>query len=256
MDLDSLFDGYIRLYHLDRRVLEGLYFSVPLLAILLSHEFGHYVACLRSRVDASLPFFLPSPLLLGTCGAFIRIRSPIYSRKSLFDIGVSGPIAGFIVLLPVLFAGVSMSRVSHFVAPGSIAFGTPLILRIAEWICLNGTPASRILLHPVAMAAWAGLLATAMNLLPMGQLDGGHILYAAFGERWHRIISLTLIVALVLLGFVYRAWWLWAALMFFFGRRHPLVYDQTPLTGWRAALAICAFVIFVLSIAIVPVSAK
>ena len=256
MDLDALFDGYVRLARFDASVWTGLYFSGPLLAILLAHEFGHYVACWRSGVDASLPFFLPSPLLLGTCGAFIRIRSPIYSRKSLFDIGISGPLAGFVVLLPFLIAGILMSHVVHVERFQALSFGTPLIMRLTERICLGSVPASRILLHPAAMAAWAGLLATAMNLLPMGQLDGGHILYAAFGERWHRIISILFIGVLVGLGFIYRAWWLWAALMFFFGRRHPLVYDQTPLKGWRVALSVCAFGLFVLSIAVVPVSVR
>ncbi len=256
MDLDSLFDGYVRLGHFDTAVWAGLYFSGPLMAILLAHEFGHYVACARAGVEASLPFFLPSPLLLGTCGAFIRIRSPIYSRKSLFDIGVSGPLAGFVVLAPFLIFGLLNSHVVHFTGFQALSFGTPLIMRVAERVCLGHVPASQILLHPVAMAAWAGLLATAMNLLPMGQLDGGHILYAAFGERWHRIVSILFIGVLIGLGFIYRAWWVWAALMFFFGRRHPLVYDQTPLKGWRVALSVCAFGLFVLSIAVVPVSVK
>jgi membrane-associated protease RseP (regulator of RpoE activity) len=256
INLDALFDGYVQLARLDPRVWSGLYFSVPLLLILLAHEFGHYIACQRAGVEASLPYFLPSPLLLGTCGAFIRIRSPIYSRKSLFDIGVSGPIAGFVVLLPFLFAGILMSRVVPFPGFGTLSFGTPLIMRLAEWVCFGHAPVSRILLHPLAMAAWAGLLATAMNLLPMGQLDGGHILYAAFGDRWHRIVSIAFVGVLVALGFIYRAWWVWAGLMFFFGRRHPLVYDQTPLRGWRVALSVCAFSLFVLSIAVVPVSVK
>ena len=255
MDLDSLFDGYIRLAHFDPAVWVGLYFSGPLMAILLAHEFGHYVACGRAGVEASLPFFLPSPLLLGTCGAFIRIRSPIYSRKTLFDIGVSGPLAGFVVLVPFLIAGVLKSHLVHFTGFQAFSFGTPLIMRITERVFLGPVPASQILLHPVAMAAWAGLLATAMNLLPMGNSMAAISLCGFWGtvapnrfNSLHRRANCA--------GFVYRAWWVWAALMFFFGRRHPLVYDQTPLKGWRVALSVCAFGLFVLSIAVVPVSVK
>ncbi|MGA8028452.1 MAG: site-2 protease family protein, partial [Bryobacteraceae bacterium] len=174
-DPDWIFQGYVRFAHGSSGIWIGLNFSLPLLVILLAHEIGHYVECRRWRVAASLPYFLPSPTLFGTLGAFIRIRSPIYRRESLFDIGVSGPLAGFIVLLPFLAAGVSMSRVIHDAgSQGTFVFGTPLILRFAEWLRFPGIPSSDLSLHPMAMAAWAGLLATAINLLPMGQLDGGH----------------------------------------------------------------------------------
>jgi membrane-associated protease RseP (regulator of RpoE activity) len=257
LELDWIVDGYVRLAHGDPSVLIGLNFSIPLLLILLAHEFGHYIACQRWGVDASLPFFLPSPTLFGTLGAFIRIRSPIYTRRSLFDIGVSGPLAGFIVLIPFLLAGVRMSRlIPGAMMRGSVVFGTPLFLHIMEWVRFPGGSGSDILLHPMAMAAWAGLLATAINLLPIGQLDGGHILYAAFGPRLHRLISTVFVAVLVLLGFAYWPWWVWAVLMFFFGRRHPLVYDQTPLDGYRTVVAVLALLLFLLSISIVPVYAR
>jgi len=199
LEIDWIFDAYVRVWHGDLSVATGLNFSLPLLLILLAHEWGHYVACHRSRVIASLPYFLPSPTLFGTLGAFIRIRSPIYTRRSLFDIGVSGPLAGFAVLLPLLLAGIRMSRVVPGAAVrGSFAFGTPLLLRIVEWVRFPGVPPSDILLHPLAMAAWVGLLATAINLLPIGQLDGGHILYAAFGRRAHRALSTGFVVILIL----------------------------------------------------------
>ncbi|MCU1294440.1 MAG: peptidase [Bryobacterales bacterium] len=256
-NLDWLFDGYVRLAHLDPSLLDGLWFSAPLLLILLAHEFGHYLACRGWQVDASLPFFLPSPLLLGTFGAFIRIRAPIYTRRSLLDIGASGPFAGFVVLLPFLVIGTRLSHLSHLgTAPDVISFGTPLLLRAAEWLHFGRVDPADIQLHPMAMAAWAGLLATSMNLLPMGQLDGGHILYAALGERYHRVIALAAIGGLVLLGFAYRAWWIWAVVMFLFGRRHPLVYDQTPLRGWRVALSIASFFLLIISLAVVPVSTR
>jgi membrane-associated protease RseP (regulator of RpoE activity) len=252
-DLDRLFDAYGRLTRRDPALWSGLVFSVPLLLILLAHEFGHYVLCARRGVNASLPYFLPSPMLFGTFGAFIRIRSPIYTRKSLFDIGIAGPLAGFVALVPFLIAGVCMSHVDPHAAAAPFAFGTPLAMRLVEWIRFPGVAPSQILLHPMAMAAWAGLLATAFNLLPMGQLDGGHIVYAVAGQSGHRLLSTGLIVVLALLGFLYWPWWFWAAVMFLFGRRHPLVYDQTPVPKSRLVFAIVALALFVLSLSIVPV---
>ncbi len=255
LSADRLFDGYARLIHLDASFWIGLLFSAPLLTILGAHELGHYFACKYWQVEASLPYFLPSPTLLGTFGAFMHIRSPIYTRRSLMDIGISGPIAGFVVLLPFLFFGISMSRVTY-TAPhqDSFLFGTPLALRLAEWMHFGGTAPAHILVHPMAMAAWAGLLATAINLLPLGQLDGGHIVYAVLGERSHYVLSTAFVLLLVLFGFLYWAWWGWAILMFFFGRRHPLVYDQIPLGSSRVMLGVVAILLLVISISIVPVS--
>lgn len=255
LDVDWVFDGYVRLFHGNLSIFSGLVFSIPLLLILLAHEFGHYVECERYRINASLPYFLPSPTLFGTLGAFIIIRSPIYKRKSLFDIGVSGPLAGFVVLLPFLIAGMWMSRVVHGVhTHAPVVFGAPLLLRITEWVRFPGIPRSEILLHPMAMAAWGGLLATAINLLPIGQLDGGHILYAVLGPKWHRALSNAFVLVLVLLGFLYWPWWIWAVLMFFFGRRHPLVHDDQPLDKRRVIVSFIALFLFLLSISVVPVN--
>ena len=251
-----MWDGYVRLAHADPSLLAGLSFSIPLILILLAHEFGHYVACMKWGVKASLPYFMPSPTLLGTLGAFIRIRSPIYTRKSLFDIGVSGPIAGFVALLPFLVVGVALSRVVPGVAvpvQGNFSFGTPLILRLAEMARFPGVSADDISLHPIARAAWAGLLATAINLLPIGQLDGGHILYAFF-SKVHRTLSRVFSALLLPLGLLfYMPWILWAVVLFFLGTRHPLIYDQTPLDPRRVKLGIAALVIFFLSFSLVPV---
>ena len=255
LNVSLVFAGYERLAHGDTHLWSGLQFSVPLLLILLAHEFGHYFDCRRWKVDGSLPYFLPSPTLFGTCGAFIRIRSPIYSRKALFDIGVSGPIAGFVMLVPFLVLGVSFSHIVPTAAnQARFVFGTPLALRALEALRFPHVPTGYVSLHPVAVAAWAGLLATAINLLPMGQLDGGHILYAVLGERWHRFVTLTFIGVLVVLGFFYWAWWVWAVLLFLFGRRHPLVYDQTPLSRGRIWLSVAALAMFLLSFSLVPVS--
>ena len=253
-DFDALIDAYARFGRRDPAVWSGLIFSGPLMLILLAHEFGHYIACLRSNVNASLPYFLPSPMLFGTFGAFIRIRSPIYTRKSLFDIGIAGPIAGFLVLLPFLITGVCLSHIMPGgAARGPFVFGNPIAFRMLEWLRFPHVPQADFALHPMAMAAWAGLLATAFNLLPMGQLDGGHILYAVFGPRGHRLISTGMIIILALLGFLYWPWWFWAAVMFLLGRRHPLVYDRTPVSKSRLLLSGVALAMFLVSISIVPV---
>jgi Zn-dependent protease len=254
LTLDLIADAYLRLIHLDGRIWSGLVFSLPLLAILLAHELGHYLECRRRNVDASLPYFLPSPLFFGTFGAFIRIRSPIYSREGLFDIGIRGPLAGFVTLVPLLAVGIKFSKtVAASPSNDAIVLGTPLILRLFEKLRFPGISDSQVLLHPLAMAAWAGLFATALNLLPIGQLDGGHIVYAAGAERWHRRISLAFVVVLAVAGFFYWPWWIWGVGTFFFGRRHPLVYDTTPLSRGRLLLCLAALVIFILSATVVPV---
>jgi membrane-associated protease RseP (regulator of RpoE activity) len=254
LKIEALLQGYERIAHLDTALWSGLYFSGPLLLVLLAHEFGHYVACLQWRVQASLPYFLPSPTLLGTLGAFIRIRSPIYTRAALFDIGFAGPIAGFCVLLPFLFAGIHLSFAATRPGNDTLVLGTPLLMQFAERLQNRFASSQVVVFHPFAVAAWAGLLATAVNLLPLGQLDGGHIVYAVFGARWHRIVSVILIVAMVVLGFLYWAWWAWAIAMYFLGRRHPLVYDEAPLSHGRRWLAVLALILFVLSLSLVPVT--
>ncbi len=253
-DVNFIFEAYGRLFRGDPAICSGFQFSLPLLTILIAHELGHYIGCRLWRVEASLPFFLPSPALLGTFGAFILVRSPFYRRRALFDIGVSGPIAGFATLLPFLVIGISRSRV----VPGiglhaPFVFGTPILMRLVESIFFPGVPVTSLALHPMAMAAWAGLLATALNLLPIGQLDGGHIIYAMAGERWHRLVSTIAVAVLFALGFLYWPWWFWAFVMYLFGRRHRLVYDAAPLSRARIAIGCLAAVLLILSICIVPV---
>ena len=254
LNLELVVDAYARLLHFDSSIRSGLWFSIPLLTILMAHELGHYLQCSRRRIEASWPYFLPSPSLFGTFGAFIRIRSPIYSREGLFDIGIGGPIAGFVVLVPFLIAGVVLSKpAGAAVSSVPILFGTPLLLRLAGLIRFHGVSHSLLIFHPIALAAWAGLFATALNLLPIGQLDGGHLIYALAGEQWHTRISLVFVLFLAIAGFLYWPWWFWGAAMFFFGRRHPLVYDNTPLSPGRVLLCVAALIIFLLSLTIVPV---
>lgn len=257
LEAESVYRGYSRLIHLDQTIWSGLPFSLSLLTILMAHELGHYFACRYWNVDASLPYFLPSPTLLGTFGAFIRIRSPIYTRTTLFDVGASGPFAGFVVLLPFLTAGIGLSRIAPGMAQrGEFSLSTPLLFRLAEYLRFGSAPSANVLLHPVAVAAWAGLLATAINLLPIGQLDGGHVIYSLFGEQGHRIVATAFVGVLVVLGFFYWPWWGWAVLMFFFGRRHPLVYDSSPLPRWRVTLSAGALLVFILSISVIPVATR
>lgn len=253
LDEQGLLDGYLWLLHLDGRLLWGLSYSLPLLIILLGHEFGHYIQCVRWKVRATLPFFGPSPTLLGTVGAFIWIRSPIYSRRSLFDIGVSGPLCGFALLFPFLLIGVWQSRVCHGVSEHAfLSFGTPLLFLLVEQWRFPGVASGDICLHPMAVAAWAGLLATAINLLPVGQLDGGHILYGMFGERWHTLVSRVVIAALGLAALLYWPWIVWAFALFFF-RRHPSIYDEQPLDRRRCAIGYVAAALLLLSFAPVPI---
>ena len=227
-------------------LLDGLPFALVLLLILGAHEFGHYYFCVRYGLNASLPYFLPSPSFIGTFGAFIRIRSLIYSRADLFDVGVAGPMAGFAVLVPCLVLGLLESRIIPGIAErGDMIFGQPLLLAVFEAILFPYTSASDIALHPIARAAWVGLFATALNLLPIGQLDGGHVLYAWFGERYQRR-SWIFLALLIPLGFFWWPWWVWAAILYWLGRKHPYIHDELGLDPYRRKWAIAAVILFLL----------
>lgn len=255
-DIDRDLPAYWILITNPSRLTIGLPFSLTLLGILLVHELGHYIACLIYRVHATLPYFLPAPTFIGTLGAFIRIRSPIYSKKILFDIGVAGPIAGFLVLLPALAIGLAYSKVIPGIANrGDLLFGSPALLHFMEAIILPGVPAADIYLHPMARGAWVGVFATALNLLPIGQLDGGHMLYALFTRRWHKRLSQVFIAVLFVLGLLTRwyGWVFWAVLLLFFGMKHPVIFDETPLDPARRGTAMATFGIFALCFTITPV---
>jgi membrane-associated protease RseP (regulator of RpoE activity) len=259
-DLDHSLTMYPELWRHPSALLAGLPFSLTLLTILMAHELGHYLAALRYGVNASLPYFLPSPFL-GTFGAFIRVRSPICSKRALFDIGVAGPLAGFVFLLPALSIGLAFSKVIPGIAnQGSLQFGVPGLERLLGKLIFPGVAASDIYLHPAARAAWVGMLATALNLLPIGQLDGGHVVYALFPRR-HGAVSLALSLLLLPLGAAFlidphRFWagWLpWGLALLIFGRRHPMVYDSGELDWGRRKLALLALVVFLLCFTFVPV---
>lgn len=231
----------------------GMPFALTLLGILLAHELGHYLMARVYQLEASPPYFLPAPPVIGTFGAFIRIRSIVYSRKVLFDVAAAGPIAGFLVLLPVLMVGLALSKVvPGIAAQGDFVFGTPLILQVLEGIRFPGAGEADIYLHPVARAAWVGIFATALNLLPIGQLDGGHLVYALFGER-HRVMTKVALGALIPLGFLYPAWWFWGIVLFLLGRKHPFIFDSEPLGRTRKLIAAISGIIFLVSFMPVPI---
>jgi membrane-associated protease RseP (regulator of RpoE activity) len=233
-------------------VLGGFWYSGSILAILGCHEMGHYLACRRYGVDASLPFFLPFPsILTGTLGAFIKIRSPIRTKPMLFDIGVAGPIAGFVVAVPAMVLGLYMSKVVRLPSNFSgLELGEPLLFQGISWLIWGPIPDGYSLnLHPMAFAAWFGLLATALNLFPIGQLDGGHITYSVLGRR-STYVTFGAVAVAVALAFVSSSWIVWTVLMvvllLVFGPRHPPTVDEdVPLDTTRKWIAFAALLIFV-----------
>lgn len=255
----SMSDDTLPLFHIGwivtqpSRLLLGVPFAGTLMLILLAHEMGHYLFCEYYGVYATLPFFIPAPTLIGTLGAFIRIRSPIRSRSALFDIGIAGPIAGFLVSLIVLFIAMPYSRPMTAASAGSdIQLGYPLIFRIV-WEILplphlkHSHALHSIYFHPTAIAAWVGMFATALNLLPGGQLDGGHIVFS-IAPRAHRWVSRLTIITLIPMAFYFWAGWLiWAILLRISGMRHPMVAEWPGISRGRQVLGVCAFIMLVLT---------
>jgi membrane-associated protease RseP (regulator of RpoE activity) len=242
-----------------RLLVHGFWYSGTIIAILGCHELGHYVACRYYDVDASLPFFIPAPLLTGTLGAFIRIRELIPTKRMLFDIGIAGPIAGFAVAVPALFIGLAMSHVVR-VPPDMNGYelGEPLLFKLASAL-LWGTPPDgySLNLHPMAFAAWFGLLATALNLFPIGQLDGGHISYAVLGRRSSQV-TLATVAVVIALSYFAMSWRVWTVLiivmLFTFGRHHPRTIDEdVPLDRPRMILALIALVMLIVCFTPAPI---
>jgi len=242
--------------------IHGLGYSAAVLGILGAHEMGHYFACVYHDVDATLPYFLPAPIMTGTFGAVIRIRERFPNRKALFDIGVAGPIAGFVVLVPVLLLGLHLSNLAPIPKPAPDVeiydFGEPLIYKAARWIMFGQIPAGYdVNWHPVAFAAWFGMLATAFNLLPFGQFDGGHMTYATLGGRARHFSVVTLGVAIVMC--LVSANWVFltlvmAAMVYFVGLRHPPVMaEYEPLGTGRYFVALFVVLIFILCFMPIPV---
>lgn len=264
-------------------------FSVALLFILGSHEMGHYYYGRKYGVDITPPYFIPAPPFIspiGTFGAFIKIKSPISSKKALFDIGIAGPLAGIAATIPVLILGIKMStvvRLTEFESGGGLLLGTPLLFSWFSDIFFGHIPEGYDLyVHPVAFAGWVGLFVTALNLIPSGQLDGGHIVYSLFSKRFHKYTSIVMITLLFIFGVgtepllslgtkymgeslpafiravpVFEGWpgWvLWAALLTVMGKKHPpTVYEEPELDGRRKLLGALSLVIFIVCFTPVPI---
>jgi len=236
---------------------KGIPFAGTLLGILVTHEFGHYLLSRIHRVPASLPLFIPGPPhFIGTFGAIIRMRGPILSRKALFDIGVAGPIAGFVVAMIALVFGLRWSTVVIDQGFFGLRLGEPLLLQFFTWLVIGPIQQGYdVVLHPVAFAAWFGLFVTSLNLIPIGQLDGGHVAYALWGSR-QRTIALAILPVLVVLGFIgWPGWFLWAGMAGILGLAHPPVLDpHTALGRTRVLVGWAAMAIFALTFAPVPFS--
>jgi membrane-associated protease RseP (regulator of RpoE activity) len=243
------------LWESPRRLLLGIPFSVAIMGILLSHELGHYFFCRRYRVRATLPFFIPAPTLIGTLGAFIRISGFIQSRAALFDIGIAGPIAGFVVAVPTMLAGLAMSHPVVGSSDPELQFGFPLIFQIGHLLLHHGGPAlTHYYLHPVALAGWAGMLATALNLIPGGQLDGGHLVFAV-SPRLHKILSWAIVGALVLMAwFFWVGWMIWAILLALSGLQQPSVPQWPEIGRRREKIALLALAMLLLTFSPAPVA--
>jgi membrane-associated protease RseP (regulator of RpoE activity) len=241
------------------RFSDGFSFSIPLLAILGIHELGHYAMCRRYGLAATLPYFIPSPFLniIGTFGAVIRIKEPIRRKKQLLDVGAAGPLAGFFTAIPVLLYGVAHPRPSTTpLTEGTVLFDYPLIVRWAQrWMHVGPYTSATVHEHPAFMAAWFALLVTCLNLLPIGQLDGGHVLRAAVGKR-QPVVSLVALVLCVVAGVTRSAVWLVlplivAALM---GIRHPPVEDDdVPLDFGRMLIALLCVAVFLVCFSLTPI---
>lgn len=227
----------------------GIPFSFTLLGILFAHEMGHYVACQLYRIDVSYPYFIPAPTLIGTFGAFIRIRSPITTRRALFDVGLAGPVAGIVLAIPAMAYAVATAKVvPHVDATAAIVFGHPLLERIFLALFHPHINVDWVLLPPVGRAAWVGLFATALNLLPAWQLDGGHIIYT-LTNRYHRRISVIVALVLLAIGPLSQVWYVWGTLLLILNWRfpHPPLVDRwEPLDATRRLWAVVALVIFLL----------
>jgi len=237
------------------RIWLGLPFSITLLLILGAHEFGHYFVSRRHGVNVTLPYFIPAPSFIGTFGAFIKMKSPIMDRRVLLDIGVAGPLAGIAVAVPVTLAGLVLSDVGTAAGEGTgLVLGTSLLFSFLNWIVHGSLPDEiNLLLHPVAFSGWIGILVTSLNLLPVGQLDGGHVAYAVLGPR-QRLIARIILGVLVLLGmFGWSGWLVWIVLLFFLGIDHPpVVYEWVPLDRRRRVIGWSALALFAATFTPVP----
>jgi membrane-associated protease RseP (regulator of RpoE activity) len=246
----DVFLAYFRLlWHHPGLLVQGAPFSFTLLSILLAHELGHYLTCRHYGIRATYPYFIPAPTLIGTLGAFIRIKSPIANRRELFDVGISGPIAGFVLAIPAMILAIFLAKgTMPLSTQDSISLGNPLAFVLLAKLFRSGLNPAEIIFHPVGCAAWVGCFATALNLLPVGQLDGGHILYAVLGDKCRNVSRGLYLVLLPLGYFCWHGWLAWSLILLFLGLRHPMLIEpEEPLGRKRKILAIVAALMFILT---------
>lgn len=270
-------------------IVGGISFSIALLFILGAHEMGHYVYGKKYGVDISPPYFIPAPPVvspIGTFGAFIKIKSPISTKRALFDIGIAGPFAGMVAAVPVIIVGLMLSKIVETTGrelEGSISLGSPLVFSFLSDLLLGKiSEGYDIILHPVAFAGWIGLFVTALNLIPAGQLDGGHIMYSLLSRKWYSRSSVSMVFALAILGIGtqpilrllqslwegasfdsykefllfdgWPGWLMWAVILSIMGTRHPpTMYDEVPLDGRRKLLSLVALLLFIVCFTPVPI---
>ena len=239
------------------QIVTGVPFSFALIFILLSHEMGHYFVSKRYHIEATLPYFIPAPTFIGTFGAIIKMRTPVTNKKALFDVGAAGPLAGLIVTIPILIIGLKLSEV-HVVEASleeGFTLGTSLFLEFLTWMIFGNLPENyQVIVHPLGFAGWIGLLVTSLNLIPVGQLDGGHIAYAVFGRKT-KIISSAVLISMLGLGvWGSRMWLFWALiLLVFLGTKHPPPVDfDSPLDSKRKVVGGIMLFIFIVTFIPVP----
>jgi len=232
---------------------ERFEFTLALMAILLFHEFGHYLVGRRRGVLMSLPYFIPAPNIVGTFGAIIKSKSPFTNRRDLIEVGAAGPIAGFVVSVIVLCFGLQNSEIVLSGSEAGMILGDSLLIKFLSWLIIGPIPEGYdFMLSPAAFAAWVGLLVTMINLLPLGQLDGGHILYALLGRK-QQTVGLIFLMIMIILGFWWPGWWLFGALVFIFGINHPpTINDSIKLPRHAKIIGYCALIIFLVSFIPVP----
>jgi membrane-associated protease RseP (regulator of RpoE activity) len=233
---------------------KGIPFSFTLLLILGTHEFGHYFMSRKHHINVTLPYFIPAPSLVGTFGAFIKMKSPIMDRRILLDVGAAGPLAGLCVTVPVLLVGLSLSEIRYETVETGFSLGSSILFSILSWMVHGSLPDSaNIILHPIAFSGWIGLLVTSLNLLPVGQLDGGHVAYAVIGPR-QGIVAKAVLIILVILGTMgWIGWLVWAVILIFMGIHHPpVIYDWIPLDTKRKVVGWLTISVFVITFTPMP----
>lgn len=233
---------------------KGIPFSFTLLLILGTHELGHYLMSRRHHVDVTLPYFIPAPSFIGTFGAVIKMKSPMYDRRTLLDVGAAGPLAGIAVAIPLLMIGLFLSDIVPYTSDQGIRLGNCILFSFLNWVVNGSMPANAsLVLHPIAFSGWIGLLVTSLNLIPVGQLDGGHVAYAILGPKQHNVARFFMGVLLILGIVGWTGWLVWFALLMIIGIYHPpVVHDWIPLDRKRKIAGWIALLVFIITFMPVP----